>query len=830
MAELTAEEKELKELEEKQQWWWVAEKKRSKRLDYLRKAVWKKGAHGSSYLPGIKVDLERPMLYTKAIKENEFDLALTTKRAKAIAEVLDNITIFITDHSQIVGYLGSRPHTITWNPELIFLLNEDLYNDRSLIPEPEAESLALIREICDYWNPRCAAKQIMDFADPEQLMKAVTGFIGWGLPLNTIGYSTKQWDFMFRLGFEGILQEIDKKIARAREKLDKGVPSTADFSGFLNVVVWEAMKIVLEAVIRWARRYGRLAKIIAENFETDPQRKRELLRISETCYKVPANPPEHLWESLQFDHFVQVVSRYEALEGAWPARPDYWHWPYYDRDVNKNKLITRDEAIDLVGEFLIRAYDLGFVWLMLARDTLQGITGTWVWTLGGVNEDGTDACNDLTDAFLEAAMLVRVSNPTFGFRYHPNVRPKTLRLVFECIRQGLGYPSMRNDPVLIANSMHWHKHPLKEARRWVHQACMSPCPDTKWGAQPFRMAHATIIAAKAIEYALFDGFDPIAERQMGPHTGDATKFASFEELHEAWYEQMKWIMDFMARLTNGGRMASSMIDPRPFLSAIYERAVDLGVDSSHPSERGNSWITFFAWMETGDSLAAVKKLVFDERKYTMDQLIEALKANWEGYEEMRMDFVRAPKWGNDDDYVDQIHVRCHNDVAAHSWEIKDPTGNPWPALPENIAAYVTNASRVGALPNGRRLGDTLYDGGCSPGAGLDKKGPTAVLRSVAKIDHIGGVRATLLNQRLSPTQLAGEKGFQIWHSYIKTWADLGIDHVQFNMVDTETLQAAQREPEKYTELVVRIAGYSAHFVDMNKKMQDTIIARNVQQI
>jgi formate C-acetyltransferase/benzylsuccinate synthase len=241
-------------------------------------------------------------------------------------------------------------------------------------------------------------------------------------------------------------------------------------------------------------------------------------------------------------------------------------------------------------------------------------------------------------------------------------------------------------------------------------------------------------------------------------------------------------------------------------------------------------VTFFAWMETGDSLAAVKKLVFEDQKYTMPQLVEALAANWEGYEEMRIDFVRAPKWGNDDDYVDQVHIRCHQDVAKHSWEIKDPTGNPWPPLPENIAAYVTNATKVWALPNGRRLGDTLYDGGCSPGAGMDKKGPTAVLRSVAKIDHIGDVRATLLNQRLSPQQLAGEKGFNVWYSYIKTWADLGIDHVQFNMVDNETLKAAQKEPEMYPELIVRIAGYSAHFVDLNKKTQDTIIARNVQEL
>jgi len=258
--------------------------------------------------------------------------------------------------------------------------------------------------------------------------------------------------------------------------------------------------------------------------------------------------------------------------------------------------------------------------------------------------------------------------------------------------------------------------------------------------------------------------------------------------------------------------------------------VESGLDIIRPgSERGNSWITFFTWVENPDSLAACKKLVFDERKYTMDQLITALEANWDGYEEMRLDFVKnAPKWGNDDDYVDEIMVRCLRDVAKRSHELKDPSGNPWPALPENVSGNIHYSTVVGALPNGRRWGDALYDGGISPGPGLDKKGPTAVLKSCGKINHISDGRAFLLNQRLSPTQLAGEKGYQLWKAYMKTWADLGLDHVQFNMVDDATLRAAQREPEKYQELIVRVAGYSAHFVDISRKTQDNIIQRTVQ--
>ncbi|MDY6856746.1 MAG: glycine radical domain-containing protein [Thermodesulfobacteriota bacterium] len=222
-----------------------------------------------------------------------------------------------------------------------------------------------------------------------------------------------------------------------------------------------------------------------------------------------------------------------------------------------------------------------------------------------------------------------------------------------------------------------------------------------------------------------------------------------------------------------------------------------------------------------------KKLVYEEKKYTIEELKRALEANWEGYEDMRQDFVKASKWGNDNDYVDQIWVRMYEDMGKMSWSIRDINGQSWATLPKSVATHIVQATKIGALPNGRRLGDPLYDGGCSPGCGFDKKGPTAVLRSVGKLDHIGSVRATLLNQKLSPSQLQGEKGFKMWRDYMKTWHDMGINHVQFNMVDNEALYAAQREPEKYSELLARIAGYSAHFVEMNKITQDAIIARSV---
>ena len=826
----TVVDQDIKTLEEDGEWWWAAEKKRSKRLNSLRKAIWKKGAIGGVYPAGLKLDMEYPTLFTDMWKQCEQD-PIMLRRAKASANVLDNIPIFITDDAQLVGYAGCAPHTMGWRVDGASLVNTEVYNEPGIMPEPVEESLKTVADLNAYWAGKTAVDKVFNILDPEDAVKFASGAIGWGAPTSAFGYSGKNYEFFMtgERAFEDIIAMIDKNIEDAEERTT-GTPGPDIIPLYDRIQNWIAMKTVLQAGIRWAKRYARLARIVAENFETDPKRKEELLSVAETCERVPAKVPRNLQESLQYDHFIQLLCRFEAGEGAWPSRPDYYHGPYYDKSVNIEKSITKEEALDLVGEYMIRCAEVGGFAPRWAREGLQGITGTWVWTIGGVKKDGSDACNDMTIALLQAARLVRVANPTLAFRWHPRVRDDVMREIFECIRQGLGYPAMRNDPICIANTCHWYGHPLEEARTWAHQACLSPCPTTKHGHQPMRMASATANCAKIIEYALCDGYDPVVNMQMGPKTGDARKFTDFEQLFQAWTKQMEWLFNTLVRTVNLGRVKDPEFYGRPFLSAISERAVESGIDVVSPiGERGNAWITAFTWVENADSLAAVKKLVFDEKKYTMAQLVDALEANWDGYEEMRLHFVRnAPKWGNDDDYVDDIMLRCLREAARHSHLIKCPSGNNWPILPENVSGNIHYANIVGALPNGRRRGDALYDGGISPGPGLDKKGPTAVLKSCSKIDHIGEGRAFLLNQRLSPTQLAGEKGYQLWKSYIKTWADLGLDHVQFNMVSDETLRAAQREPEKYQEVIVRVAGYSAHFVDISRKTQDNIIQRTIQ--
>ncbi len=834
-AETARKNESVSDLEGKQEWWWVAEKKRSRRLDYLRKAIWKKGAVGGLYNPGIKVDIEMGRLYMEAHKASmAFPEPTPIRFAKMMAHYLDNKTIFITDHAQLVGYVGSTPNTVSWDPTMGEMLNEEIYNDPTAIPDPVDRNIKAVAEICDFWAGKTDQSRLIMHNDLEDMMKVMSGAIGWGIASTRGGYSGKDYEYIMtgKRGFADMLEEINRKIDETDDILHNSTPTNETLPLYDRVNNWEGMRIILEACLRHAARYARLARTLAEHYESDPLRKEELLKVAETCERVPAQPPRTLQESFQYDLFIQTFSRTEAVEGAWPARPDYYHWPMYDKDVNKEKNLSKEEALDLVGEFLIRAAEVGQYKPRWTKEGLQGIDGTWVWTMGGVNQDGTDACNDLTIAFMQAARLVRVANPTFAFRWHPKVRDDVMREVFECIRHGLGYPSIRNDPVLISNAMHWHGHPLKEARTWVHQACMSPAPTTKHGFQPMRMASATANCAKIVEYVFTRGFDRVVNIQMGAKTKDPLEFRDFEDVMEAWTAQMKAIFSLLVRTVNHGRNIGYWLSPRPFLSSISSRSIESGKDVCDPSiSRGNAWITGFTWVENADSLAAVKKLVFDDKKYGMAELVKALEANWEGYEEMRLDFVRnAPKWGNDDDYVDAIMVRCLREAAKFGHELKCPCGNNWPLLPENVSGNIHYANIVGALPNGRKLGDALYDGGISPGPGLDKKGPTAVLKSCGKIDHIADGRAFLLNQRLSPTQLSGEKGFQLWKAYIRTWADLGLDHVQFNMVSDETLRAAQKDPEKYQEVIVRVAGYSAHFVDIYRKTQDNIIQRTIQGI
>ena len=811
----------------KEAYWWEAEKQRSPRLNYLRKAAWSKGGLGGILPEGVLIDTAKTYWWTKTFAETDDD-TWRMRRAKALAAQMDNMAIFIVDHAQLVGFPTEEPHKVAVHPETNIDACWDFFYERgSYIPKQDRE---WVEPCFKYWDKMCYRAQCDKLLTAEERDSIISMVQFAHTYLSGLSSANINYDFVFKHGMNGILELIDKELEEADRNIHSGTSTPEALDIVPKIEEWQAMKLVVNALIRWAGRYSRLAMTIAENFETDAKRKAELLRISEICAKVPANPPEHFQEAMQAHHFIMVATKYmERAHTGQGVRIDQIWWPYYKKDVIDEKILTHEEAIDLLGDWQCTVLGIDHCGLRLERGSNIGVSFP-VITIGGVTGAGKDACNDLTDAVLEAARLTRVANPTYVFRYHPSARLSTLRSVFETIRHGMGYPSIQNDTVLTETLLAHYQCNLEEARSYANVVCLSPGITTGRGGQAVK--HASYLSGvKAFEVAMHNGLNPVLGVQAGPETGDMAKCKTFDEVWENIKKQFEYQANIVCRMRNLLRVMEIQYLMQPLLSACYSRCIDTGIDCVDPrnGEVSNAWMTFVVWNDVGDCLYGIKKLVFEDKKYTMEQLMEALRANWEGYEQMRVDFASVPKWGNDIEGPDEMNVRVTQLMIDLFHKNLELDGYPYLILPENGPVYAMFGPMVGALPNGRRLGDPCYDGGNSPGAGLDKKGPTAVLRSVAKLDY-GNMKNDLLNQRLSQTQLSGEKGFELWSNYLKAWHDMGIPHVQFNCVDTDTLRAAQREPEKYSELIVRVAGYSAHFTELSRSIQDSVVGRTLQEL
>ena len=818
--------------EAREAWWWEAEKERSPRLDYLRKAVWSKGTTGGQYLSGIKADPNKVYWDTKVFKDTD-GLPWVERRAMAIEALIENMPIFIVDNQRLVGYGGARPNELLWHTEVSYISNEEIFYDTSGVLADEEKWW--IRPCLDYWKDKCFQVQCERYMSEEELQSSRIGPTMGGSHMDGTRSPVYDYSFVMENGLNGIISMIDERLEEAEEVMCSG-PATPHTLGLHEKVdEWRAMKRSAEAVIRYANRYGRLAKIIAENFETDPQRKADLLKMSDIAFKIPAEPAEHLQEALQCERFISYPARFfESIGPAGSERIDQLYWPYYKKDILDENMLTRQDAVELLAENNLKHYEctIGPMSRMF-RAAFQGApVHLPTLTIGGVDEHGRDACNELTEVVLEASRLMRVGEPSYMFRYHPGASVSALRAAYDTIRQGLGFPSFQHDGVSIDTLMHNFGATLEEARGYANVVCMSPGVVKGRGGQAVRYACPLVMSHKLLELAFYDGYDRHLSRlQIGLPTGDASEFETFEDLYEAFRRQLRHALELGCRTRNKHRYMEAKYFQAPFGSCLFKRCIDMGMDmlDARSEPLGNPWLSGVVHPDAGDSLYAVKKLVFEDKKYTMRELVEALESDWVGYAEMRQDFLNAPKFGNDIREVDDMVARIYATVSEEIGRNVEWSGARWMALPESASAWSSMGPMMGPLPNGRRLGDCLYDGGISPGAGFDKKGPTAVLRSVSKVDG-RKMKQILLNQRLSPSQLAGEKGFQLWMNYMKTWYDLNIPHVQFNMVDNETLRAAQREPEKYQELIVRVAGYSAHFVELNALTQEGIIERTVQEI
>jgi formate C-acetyltransferase len=563
---------------------------------------------------------------------------------------------------------------------------------------------------------------------------------------------------------------------------------------------------------------------------TKGRRKSELEKMALICEWVPANPARTFWEALQTLWFCNLFMFFDTKEnGVSPGRVDQYLYPYYKEDLEKGR-ITREEAIELLE--LLRCHYSSYRALIESSLQEKGI-GEANWfncVLGGQTPDGKDATNEMSYLWLEAAMRTRSPHPTLSIRVHEKMDEGFAMKAAELSALGLGYPAWFGDrttiPFLVNQGV-----PLEEARDYAIAGCTISCV-------PGRMSPARVFFGnipKIFELALFNGVDPRTGKQIGPQTGYFEEFDTYDKLYEAYRKQVRHCLEEATADCNKARIFQPSVLPQLFPSILLDDCIKRGLPSNGGGTRyqqGMWYLLPSGPIDVADSLAAIKKCVYEDGKITKKQLMDALAANFEGeeYQKVRRVLLAAPKYGNDDDYVDLIARDIYRMLDEELARLDGGYGTKYVDAPHSVASHGNMGRRVGALPSGRLAGVSLADANLSPCQGMDRNGPTAVILSAGKIDQLP-MQGSLLNQKFHPSSLKGKDDLRKFLALIKTYLiNLGGKHIQFNIVDRRTLLDAQENPDKYTSLVVRVAGYSALWIELDRVVQNEIIARTEQSL
>ena len=765
------------------------------------------------YRSGVKLNVERNHLLTESYKATEGE-PMVLRRAKALSHILRNMSIFIVPNSRIVGNSGATPDDLYYPIEINWkspwrAMNSD--DARNILDD---KGRAEMEKIVEYWK----GKTLSDLrknafkGDLEKYFKFEGTFL-WS-----------QWDEgavpnfekLFKIGLKGLRKEAEERL---QEVIDTIPDNYLDQHDFLQAVL-----ISLDAAADFARRYAKKARQDAAQ-ENDPKRKKELEEIARICDRVPENPPETLHEALQFFWFINLIrGQIEFANLGLGSRVDILFNPCYQKDLAEGR-IPREEAIELVQHMLLKFEESGEWFSPMITGIYGGVQQLEGITLGGIDENGNDVTNDMTYITLEAARRLHTLQPTIALRVHKNTPKELLSAATDVIRTGCGYPSLFNDEVLVPLINQWGT-PLKDARNYNVMGCVYL--DIPGKNNSARRATGYFVLPKCLWWALHQGVNPQTGEQYGARTPDPETFTCIEDVIEAYLEQVRFFFGKMVKLENTCRRLYQKYAPRPFLSALLDGCIERGQDAKEWAETTssiNAYNIIVGPTNVADSLAAIKKLVFDDKELTMREFIDILDKNWEGHEDLRQRVItQIPKWGNDDDYVDLLAKEVHERSEAVYQEFTDEHGAKWRMDGSGVSATYGLGPGTPATPDGRKDGEPFADSTLAPMLGRDTNGPTAVLASAAKIKPLN----QLLNQKFLPQFLDDEHKDQ-FISYLRSWCDMGVPHVQFNVVDNATLRDAQKHPEKYTNLIVRVAGYSTYFVDLSKGLQDHIIARAEQQ-
>ncbi|HET6476869.1 MAG TPA: formate C-acetyltransferase/glycerol dehydratase family glycyl radical enzyme, partial [Thermoleophilia bacterium] len=751
-------------------------------------------------------------------KETEGE-PVVIRRAKGLKRACETKTILIQDDELIVGNAGRRPRTGVLGPEMSaywFGKEMDTLSTRAQDPYlVDDEQKELFRErIEPYWRGKTVIEHwLTRVPEKTRSLSYETGVIDCEIKTESgpgeiaLGYG----DILLPKGWGGVRGWAEERLAA----LDTTDPASDDKRYFLEAVV-----ISCEAMGALARRHAEAARAAAAS--AAPDRAAELERVAAACDWVAEKPPRTFHEALQLLWFSQLSLMMELNAPSYsPNRMDQYLYPYYAADVRSGEL-TPGAAQELLECLWIKLAEQCWILNTNCSQYFAGYTAFQNVTVGGVKADGEDATNDVSYMLLQASMDVRLNQPSLAVRLHRNCPEEFLLKVCELSRLGTGFPAIHNDEVGIKALLR-KGVTTEEARDWCLVGCVEPNLPGKLH-QWSDYGHYNF--GSAVEFALFNGEHLLSGRTLGLETGDPNGFATFEEFEAAVMAQLAEQIRHIAIQGHVTEALHRELLPCPLASSLMLDCIDNGADLLRGGaryKRGPG--TLGIGLSDGvNSLAAVKKLVYDDKRLTMDELREAIRADFEGYEEIRDLCLGMPKYGNDDDEVDQ-YVRhfAHLVVAEHE---KYPTLTGGTMMPSwyPVSSNVPQGLTVAALPSGRKAKRPLADG-VSPNQGTDRLGPTAVLRSVGKFQHEDLDGGTLLNVKFEPQVVAGDDGLQRFAAYLRGFLDLPIYHVQFNVVEEETLRCAQEHPEDYRSLLVRVAGYSAFFVELHKDIQDDIISR-----
>ena len=777
-----------------------------------------------------RICVERARLVTQAYQTHQADPPVL-RRAKALAHVLDHMTIFIREGELVVGNQASHiraapifpEYSVDWiEPELDAFATRPA--DRYLISaEAKAE---LINDILPYWKGRTLYDRAMATLPKEALAAQEMGVIsGRGNITSGDGHIIVDIPRVLRAGLAGVIGEAQAKLSElARTQHTEALTSRA----FLQGVV-----ITCEAAVRFAQRYAEEAERLA--LETrDPAWAEDLRSIAEVCRRVPAQPARTFHEAVQSAWFVHLITQIESNGHSFSmGRFDQYTFPTYTADVEAGRL-GEERALALMQNLWLKLFSVHKVrpW----SHTRFGI-GYPVYqnvTIGGQTPDGKDATNELSYMVLRTIRETRLTQPNVSARYHSGTPDRFLMECAQTIKIGFGMPAMKNDEIIVPALLEKGVAP-EDAYNYAIVGCIEAAVPGKWGYRNTGMAFLNML--KVLELAYHNGQDPITGRQLHPGTGDLSSFGSFEELYSAFCDQLDFYTRAHVVFDAVADLALEDLAPDAFCSALVSDCIARG----RTIKAGGAVYDVVSGLQSGatnvaNALLALKTLVYEEGGLTAEQVQEALASDFKGPggERVRQQLLAAPKFGNDVDEVDQWVWQVLQEYLDlikpyHTTRFgRGPIGGVYAGSTSNISANVPLGSKVGATPDGRKAGQPIAEG-VSPFRGTDKRGPTAVMRSVTKLQTIKMI-AQLLNLRLPSASLDTEKGQRQLVRLLRGFQALKGWHVQFNTVSTETLLDAQQHPEKYRDLVVRVAGYSALFVTLDKATQDDIIQRTVHEL